>query len=483
MSRLILLAISLGGFVSALQAEQIEITQKASGKTLSVDIVSLGDEEVTIKNDSGATFEVPLSTLTDASVEAIKEMVAEASGNAADASAEANDAFGQPLLNGSESLWKEDAAAVAKRLGLRLESSVELSSSYRRYTKIDYLFAGAHPYCITLYGDEDGKAQQLSLVFANKGDFGSTAGFGEDHFKKANPDREAPMTLADAIDADAEIIATQLTKTLGEPIKQYYGEKEDKRRVERWDVDSQSILLSTQDDEYTSLLIVSTENADAEGKVDFIKDSELKAKLIENVKHESNGDVLIKNIPMVNQGPKGYCAPATFERAMRYMEVPADMYLLATAATAVGGGTNTTLLADTSKRIIRSKARKVRELDLQDDFEISKLKKYIDKGVPVLWQMRSLTAYNEIANRRTKERSKVEDFSAWAVEIAEEAEGVVPQLESVEANYHICMVVGYNEATNEVGVSDSWGPRYELRWVNVDVARAVTSRGGFVIDF
>lgn len=45
------------------------------------------------------------------------------------------------------------------------------------------------------------------------------------------------------------------------------------------------------------------------------------------------------------------------------------------------------------------------------------------------------------------------------------------------------MVVGYNEATNEVGVSDSWGPRYELRWVHVDIARAVTSSGGFVIDF
>ena len=45
------------------------------------------------------------------------------------------------------------------------------------------------------------------------------------------------------------------------------------------------------------------------------------------------------------------------------------------------------------------------------------------------------------------------------------------------------MVIGYNEATNEVAVSDSWGPRYELRWVHLDIAKAVTSRGGFVIDF
>jgi len=412
----------------ALQGEMIEITQKASNKTLLVDVVNLSDEMATIKNEAGKTFDVSFSSLTEASVAALKEAFGEAAG---EGFTEANEAFGQPLLSENSSLWNEDAEAVAKRLGLKLESSVELSSSYRRYTAVDYLFAGAHPYCITLYGDEYGKTQQLSLVFANKGDFGSTAGFGPDHFKKVNPEREAPTTLADAIDADAEIIAAQLSETLGEPEKQYYGEKEDKRRVQRWDVGEHSILLSTRDDEYTSVLIVDTENADLEGKVKLIKDSELKAKIIANVKHE---------------------------------------------------GTNTRLLADTSKRIIRSKARKVRELDLARDFEISKLRKYIDKGVPVLWQMRSLESYNKLANRRTKERSKVEDFAAWAEEISAEAEEMVPKLNAAE-NYHICMVVGYNEATNEVGVSDSWGPRYELRWVHLDIAKAVTSQGGFVIDF
>ena len=178
MKKLILMAAALGGSLSALQGELIEITQKASGKKLSVEIVNLADDQVKIKNASGLTFEVPLSTLTESSVEAIKGAIAESSAKAQGASAKANKAFGQPLLSKNSSLWNEDAADVAKRLGLRLESKVELSSSYRRYTKIDYLFAGAHPYCITLYGDENGKAEQLSLVFANKGDFGSTAGFG-----------------------------------------------------------------------------------------------------------------------------------------------------------------------------------------------------------------------------------------------------------------------------------------------------------------
>jgi hypothetical protein len=44
------------------------------------------------------------------------------------------------------------------------------------------------------------------------------------------------------------------------------------------------------------------------------------------------------------------------------------------------------------------------------------------------------------------------------------------------------MIIGYNEQTSEIAVSDSWGPRYGLRWVHIDIAKAVTSRGGFVID-
>jgi len=47
------------------------------------------------------------------------------------------------------------------------------------------------------------------------------------------------------------------------------------------------------------------------------------------------------------------------------------------------------------------------------------------------------------------------------------------------------MIIGYNEATNELAVSDSWGPRYEIRWVHTDIANAVSSKynDGFVIDF
>lgn len=474
------IAVSLAGLVES-RAELLAITQKKSNKTLKVEVISLSDTTLTFKSSKGKKYTVSTDTITADSLQKVREQLeAEASASAVDYQA-INTAISHKLFEGA-SLWGQPVAEVAKRLKWPKESITEQSSSYRYYTSPKYQFLGAHPYCATLYGGVGGQATHLSLVFANKGDFGSKAGFAEDHFKEVHPDTEPPGSLDEAIELDAKLIAESLTESIGEPKKQYYGEKEDKRRVLRWDIGEHAFLLSEIEDEYTSLLIVSKENADKEGKVDFVKDSELKKLVVKNVVVEDNGDTLIKNIPMVDQGPKGYCAPATFERAMRYMLVPADMYLLATAATSPGGGTNTSMLADSCKRIVRSKARRIKDLDLEKDLKIRRVKQYINKGVPILWCMRSLDSYNKIANARTKERSKVEDFSEWAETIAAEAEEVIPSMENNQTKHHICMIIGYNEETNEIAVSDSWGPRYELRWINLDIAKAVTSRGGFVID-
>ena len=156
---------------------------------------------------------------------------------------------------------------------------------------------------------------------------------------------------------------------------------------------------------------------------------------------------------MVNQGPKGYCAPATFERAMTYMNIPADMYELATTATYAGGGTNTTLLADNCKHIIRSKSRRIRELKLEKDLKIKNIKHFINKGIPILWQMRSLNSYNALINQKTAQRRKVTDFRTWASSIKKEAQQLSSKFKSQEVNHHICMIIGYNEKTQELAVS------------------------------
>ena len=36
------------------------------------------------------------------------------------------------------------------------------------------------------------------------------------------------------------------------------------------------------------------------------------------------------------------------------------------------------------------------------------------------------------------------------------------------------MIIGYNKATNEIAVSDSWGPSYAERWVPVEQMEQVS---------
>lgn len=476
------LAVLLSVNLSATSAEYVEITQKKSKKTLLVEILNFDGSEITFVTRQGQKYTIDSNLLTEDSLKALKSKADEKSASSKDIYSKVNACFGHPIFAGNKGLWQQPAGVVAKRLGWPKESETDQSSSYRYYPPMNYQFLGTHPYSATLYGGQGGTTSHLSLVFANKGDFGSTAGMGEDHFKKLHPEKALPKTLKKAIEMDAELISESLSSALGEPVKQYYGEKEDRRKVKRWNLGDHAFLLSEVEAEYTSILVVSKENADAEGKVAFVKDSELKKVVSKNVRENDNGDTFIDNIPMVDQGPKGYCAPATFERAMRYMLVPADMYLLATLATSAGGGTNTTALADSCKRIVRSKARRIKDLDLEKDLKMRKVKTYIDKGVPILWCMKSLKEYNSIANARSKERASVKDFSQWKETIAKEAESVSGRLELNESNHHICMIIGYNEETNELAVSDSWGARYALRWVHIDIAKAVTSRGGFVID-
>ena len=452
---------------------------RKSGRTLEVTPIAVTENDVTFQL-KGKNHTIQLDTLTAESREAVQAWQEENNATANKGSELINKAIGQPLFKDGATLWNQPADPIGKRLKWRQESSNPTSLSYRSYPRPSYGFLNAHPYCCTLYADTEGKASHFSLVFANKGDFGSTVGSGEDHFKPQG-ELPTPKDLNEAIEQDVVTIANRLTEALGEADTQYYGEKEDRRKVQRWDHEEHSFILSKKDDEYTHLLIVPKSVADNEGKVQRINDSQMRTLLAANVEKRENGDTLIANIPMVNQGPKGYCAPATFERAMRYVNIPADMYLLATLATAPGGGTNTSLLADESKRIVRSKARKIRDLDLQNDLSFKTVAKYVDKGVPLLWQMSSLKTYNSIANKRTVERADVEDFTKWASDVAAEAEEVADTLRA-DSNYHICMIVGYNEATQELAVSDSWGPRYELRWIHIDIAKKVTTRGGFVID-
>lgn len=210
------------------------------------------------------------------------------------------------------------------------------------------------------------------------------------------------------------------------------------------------------------------------------KDAEVKKRLLASIVKEPNGDTYLTEIPMVDQGPKGYCAPATFERAMRTMGLEADMYLLAMVGeTQAGGGTSMTSLMDGVRQQVFSKGRRIKEEDLKE-LRIRDVKRYVDEGIPVMWTMCSVEKYNDIANTNTEKRRKVKDWQAYAAELVAENTKYA-DTPKAESNHHICMIIGYNETTQEIAVSDSWGPRFEIRWVPVAVADWANAGGLFMI--
>ena len=444
------------------------------GSALMVRFEGIQDDRYLLRRQNdGRLFEVSPGLLPDADRSRFDQAAADLNQELAKLS----QTVGKPLFAGTP-FEVRDAAEIAKTLGLRPESKTTHSASWRLYAKSDYRIFGARPYSIALYADESGHPTNLSAVFANKGDFGSNAGMGADHFEGGT---EATIkSLAAAMENDEQAIEKAISSALGDAETQRYGEGKSRRTVKRWDWNGHSLLLSSEENEYVSLSIVPLDLAESGGKTAKVGDSDLKQRLAADVVREPNGDVFLNQVPMVNQGPKGYCVPATFERAMRTMGIDADMYLLAMVGeTSIGGGTSVNKLLENVRSQVYRKGRRPKD-DRVKTLRIRDVQKFIDDGIPVMWTMRSLDEYNKVATANTQRRKKVSDWGAWAATIAEETEQIVTD-ERLEANHHICMIVGYNEATEELAVSDSWGPSFERRWVPLGVADWVSSNGLFMI--
>ncbi len=446
---------------------EMRVFHNTEGKTLKASFEGMAGDKIKLRREDGITFEIARNQLSAADLSYIED----AASRENEAVAKLNQAAGHKIANGSP-FSERKADELAEALNLKPESQSKFGRSWRLYAafaKEKYLLFGAMPYSVALYSDPAGLVSSISIVYANKGDFGSTAGFAKDHFQGGTT--ATAKTLAEAMAKDEEIVSTALTGVLGEGKTQRFGEGGSRRKITRWDWNGHAFLLSNEEGEYVGLSVVATGYADAGGKSKRLKDDELKQRLLDSVVREPNGDVYLSEIPMVNQGPKGYCVPATFERTMRTMGLEADMYLLAMVGESnAGGGTSVERLLANVRSQVYSKGRRTKD-DSIKQLRIRDIKRYLDQGIPVMWTMHSVDAYNDIADENTTKRQQTADWKAHAAEIAAQAATITksPKPKDDDRN-HICMIIGYNEATGEIAVSDSWGARFERRWVPVAVA-------------
>lgn len=449
-----------------------------TGQSVKARIVNAAADSVTLAGEDNRPFTVKLAILSAPDQTFIKRWITlkTTPGAAANANVTAdaiNQAIGVPLFTDS-SLWEEKPEAVAARLKWPKESETKFTISFRSYPNNSYRFLGARSYSNALYG-EDGRTTSLSLVFANKGDlFGKEKTGGE----KIATDREHMSTLDDAMEADVKAISDALTKALGAPKPQRYGDGVGRSKVLRWDWKGHAFLLQDIDREYVALEVEEAAFADAGGKMARVPQTTLRDRAKANVERRENGDVVVTNVPMVDQGPKGYCVPATCERVMRYVGLPADMYILAMAGkSGLGGGTNFETLFNGMKPEMASKSRNL--TSWRGSMVMQSLAQHIDDGFPVIWGMYTTPAFNEEVWARTKERKSITDWAAWKSKMHEVAR--TSKL-TAETNYgHGTLIIGYNKTTGEIAISDSWGMRAAERWVTLAEAEQVSQKCFFVI--
>lgn len=213
----------------------------------------------------------------------------------------------------------------------------------------------------------------------------------------------------------------------------------------------------------------------------------------------ASGDVVIKDVPMVDQGQKGYCVVSTAERLMRYYGIKADEHELAQLADSdAEKGTSYRLMAESLKKLtarLKIRVRTLLDVDLESVVDayneaaqkarVNPVRMSVDEAGEIFAQMNA----DVFRASRLKNRAA---FGSFNRQIKMRIDQGVPLLWSVVVGVldtdgskarrpggHMRLVIGYNEKTHEILFSDSWGPGHELK--RMPAADAWTITHGLVL--
>ncbi|RFC47618.1 MAG: Peptidase_C39 like family protein [Verrucomicrobia bacterium] len=213
---------------------------------------------------------------------------------------------------------------------------------------------------------------------------------------------------------------------------------------------------------------------------------------------QKDGDTFIQNIPMVDQGEKGYCVVATTARVFGYYGMQVDQHEIAQIANASAEtGTSSSGMIESLGRIagrfkVRVKTHDEMEYpelgDLVEDYNrIAKRKngrEFSTAPTVNLWMHFDAFDPEILKETRLKDGAGFKSFSA---EVQRSVDAGVPLLWTVTVGIfpeqkinpqsrggHMRLIIGYNTATNEILYSDSWGAGHELKRLGLAEAFCAT---------
>ncbi|MDF3057709.1 MAG: hypothetical protein K0R17_1924 [Rariglobus sp.] len=441
---------------------QARIWTDTQGRTLEADYVSASVSEVTLRRPDGRTFTLALTLLSPADRAFVTQKTAPTAVAPPPSSPgdfeELNTLLGLPLL-ADDSLWDDTPATVALRLNLPLEGKTKHFEGYRGYALEPFPILGAKAHMISLQAAE-GRITTLTVQFTNRGDYPPFRK-REDHF---SPPKAELQEFEQALKRDFDALTAALTTKLGEPKREVaVGGLDAGRHSLRWEWGTHALLASHDAGQMVSLKILPSDRS----APPRLADEQVRRLFKERITRRTGGDVILDQIPMVDQGPKGYCVPATFERYLRYAGIPADMYeLAASGGTDFGGGSTLDAMTRSLDRYVRRQGRRLEQVSVK--LTVAGIARYIDEGRPLIWGLYSTDGFNALASRNTETRqTSTALFDLKRAPTPAELAALQPD----PASSHACLIIGYNRATNEIAVSDSWGPQFQERWVPVAVAQ------------
>ena len=235
----------------------------------------------------------------------------------------------------------------------------------------------------------------------------------------------------------------------------------------------------------------------------------------QKVRKLPTGDTFIEGIPMVDQGPKGYCFPASAERVLRYYGMRVDQHEIAQLAGNRGQGASLTGGVDGLKLAgsrLQFRVKMVDTLEFKDlenlvrEYNLKVLKYGQKAQIPPLagtidleglyFSMRPdalLAARQALKLEKNRflravqgsvdaghpmiwgvlmglapEQKQGQQLSGGPIPSPQEMNP--PQTTMTQRGGHARLIIGYNAKTQECLYSDSWGAGHELKRMSYETA-------------
>ena len=347
---------------------------------------------------------------------------------------------GAPLSGRSE-LWGEPPSAVIRRMNINCLAD-RMGKEQMFATRFSRTLFGCPAVEIRLFAVE-GKLAKIDIFFLNKGDsVGKKRSSGD--FRK----------MLHSCHHDLEKL---LTSELGGSERVNFAGAAKKHQLPAWKLDRYVLVVDYAPQEYLMLHIVPPEALGRRGKSSGAA-LPSRQSYAEHVKRNDRGDVFIADVPMVDQGGKGYCVPATVERLARYYGVSGvDMHKLAEQAnTKNSGGTYIRGMLRSIHRLLSSCGLEVRSVGKLKKSTIMRL---VDRGTPLLWVHYSTPEFGQRMRHSNAARGRATP-EAWRKELRRQR-----LIKKSTKGAHIALIIGYNRDTGEIAITNSWGETHRLEWV------------------